>query len=733
MRYYSVKAHDTTDCGAACIATVCKQYNLEMSIAKIREHSGTDKQGTSVYGMVKALEEFGFTAKAVKGNRNSLYEQFSLPCIAHVVVQGNMMHYVVIQKITKKYILISDPAKGLVKLSFEEFLGPEVFDENTDSNFYKWSGILILLQPNTSFKKGKHKISFFQQYINLLLPQKKIFSIILLASLLVNIIGIGVTYYFQALIDYILPCNIKKTLAVISIGVIILYIFKVLLDAFRNHLLIYLNQRLDISLLLGYYRHVIELPMNFFGTRKVGEIVSRFNDASKVREVIASGTVSIVIDTVMAVGGGILLYCQNSLLFGITFILVLLYIIIVICFDKIFDKLNREQLEDNAQLVSYLVESLNGIQTVKVHNAERKVNINTEKKFVKSLRSVFNLSSKTNIQNTLKLFVQLVGEVVLLWVGSINVINGDMTIGQLITFNTLVAYFMDPVKNLVDLQPKIKTAVVATERLNEIMELQKEKQEIENKKMCPDKISGNIEFRNVNFRYGKRRLVLSDINLSIKKGEKVAFVGESGSGKTTLSKLLLHLYVPEKGEILLDNININDIQIEKIRDGISYISQDTFLFSGSILDNLTLGVDNTSMEEIIEASKISKAYDFINELPLRYETRLEENGTNLSGGQRQRLAITRALLKKTDVLILDEATSNLDSITEKYIQNTLSNICGDKTVIYIAHRLSTIKNCDKIFVLDNGKIIETGNHNELMRLGGMYSKLVLQQSLESEA
>jgi len=568
MKYYSVKAHDTTDCGAACIATVCKQFKLEMSIAKIREYSGTDKQGTNVYGMVKALEELGFTAKAVKGNKDSLYEKFPLPCIAHVVVQGNMMHYVVIQKITKKYVLISDPAKGLVKLSFEDFLGPEVFDENTGSNFYKWSGILILLQPNKFFKPGKHKNTFFQQYINLLLPQKKIFLIILLASILVNVIGIGAAYYFQVLLDYILPSSIKKTLAVISIGVIILYIFKVLLDTFRNHLLIYLNQRLDISLLLGYHKHVIELPMNFFGTRKVGEIVSRFNDASKVREVIASGTISIVIDTIMAIGGGVLLYCQNSSMFGITLILVILYIIIVICYDKIFDKLNREQLEDNAQLVSYLVESLNGIQTVKVHNAERKININTEKRFVKSLKSVFNLNSKTNIQNSLKLFVQLIGEVVLLWFGSINVINGNMTIGQLITFNTLVAYFMDPVKNLVDLQPQIKTAVVATDRLNEIMELQKEKQEIENKKLCPDNIKGDIEFKNVNFRYGTRKLVLSDINLTIKKGEKVAFVGESGSGKTTLSKLLLHLYIPEQGEILLDNININDIQIEKIMEAI---------------------------------------------------------------------------------------------------------------------------------------------------------------------
>ena len=523
-----------------------------------------------------------------------------------------------------------------------------------------------------------------------------------------------------------------KTLSVISIGIILLNIFKVILEAFRTQLLIYLSQRLDISLLLGYYRHVIELPMNFFGTRKVGEIVSRFNDASKVRETISSGTLSIIMDTIMVIGGGTLLYYQSNEMFGVTMVMVALYVIIVLCFNKIYDRVNREQMEDNAQLVSYLVESLNGIQTVKVNNAEHKVNVKTESKFVKSLRSVFNLSFVTNIQNSLKSFVQLIGEVVLLWVGGINVIKGNITIGQLITFNTLVIYFLDPVKNLIDLQPKIQTAKVAADRLNEIMELDVEKLEIENKKLKPASIYGDIEFKNVDFRYGKRKLVLKDVNLKIQKGSKVAFVGESGSGKTTLSKLLLHLYIPEKGSISIGGNNIDDIQIETLRDRISYISQETFLFSGSILENLTLGSESVTLDQVMEASRISRADEFINELPLRYETNLEENGANLSGGQRQRLAIARALLKKSDILILDEATSNLDSITEKYIQDTLESIGEDMTVIFIAHRLSTIKKCDNIFVMEKGELIESGTHEELVNLGGKYSQLVNQQALERE-
>ncbi len=331
---------------------------------------------------------------------------------------------------------------------------------------------------------------------------------------------------------------------------------------------------------------------------------------------------------------------------------------------------------------------------------------------------------------SLKTFVELIGGVVILWAGGVSVINGDMTIGALITFNSLLAYFLDPVKNLVDLQPQMQTAVVAADRLREILDLEAEKQENEQRKMAPESLAGDIKFEHVNFRYGTRQRVLENIDFTIKKG-KIAFVGESGSGKTTLSKLLLHLYQAESGNILINDNNIEDIQIETLRDKIAYIPQETFLFSGSIFENLTLGLDDATMDDIIEASKKAQAHEFINKLPLRYETRLEENGANLSGGQRQRLAIARAMLKKPDILILDEATSNLDAITERALDKTISEFSKDVTTIFIAHRLSTIKNCDKIYVLEDGKIIESGDHASLTALGGKYAQLVKQQSLDT--
>ena len=708
--YHCIKQQDLKDCGAACLATISLQYGLKYPISKIREVAGTDRQGTNAYGLVKAAEKLGFTAKGVKGDQEAFFSEFPLPAIAHVVIDETLLHYVVIHKISKTEVLVADPAKGLVKYTPEDF-------------FQIWTGVLILMVPTPQFRKGNETKGLFARFFGLLLPQKRMIFGIFLASLLFTVLGILGAFYFQFLLDEILPYDMEKTLHILSIGIIVLYLFKVLLDAFRSHLLLYLSQKLDISLILGYYHHVLKLPMSFFGARKTGEIISRLMDASKVRDAISSATLTIMIDILMLIAGGAILYSQSALLFGITLLLVPIYIGLVWGFHKPFDRLNREQMEKNAQLTSYIVESIDGIETVKAYHAEGKANFETEQKFVSFLKSVFKFGVFNNVQGSLKGLVQYVGGVVILWVGAVQVMKGHMTMGQLITYNALLAYFLDPIQNLINLQPTVQTAVVAADRLGEILDLETEKGEQEDNKLQPASLKGDIELQNVDFRYGTRELTLQGINLTIRQGEKIAFVGESGSGKTTLIKLLMQFYQHEKGEILINEHNIRDIHLDSLRERIAYIPQDTFFFSGTIMDNLRLGVDDSvDLEHIIEACKQARAHEFINSFPLRYQTLLEENATNISGGQKQRLAIARAILKNPDILIMDEATSNLDSITEKAVSDTINSF-SNLTTIIIAHRLSTIMRCDRIYVMDQGQILEQGTHEELIAKQGKYYEL----------
>ena len=474
---------------------------------------------------------------------------------------------------------------------------------------------------------------------------------------------------------------------------------------------------------MGYYNHLIKLPMKFFATRKTGEIISRFSDASNINDTISETILVLMLDTVMSISGGIILYFQNKNLFFVSVIMLLLYLIIVFSFKKAIKNINNEVFENNSQLTSFIIQSVHGMETIKSYNLETNIKNETEAKFFKVLKSSFKRGIIYNFSGTLSGIVALLGDMIIMWIGAYQVISGKLTLGELLVFNTLLGFFTDPIKNLIDLQPAIQTAMVSAERLGEIIDLEIEQTK---SKLEPKHLEGDIEIKNLNFRYGTRELILKNINIQIKQGEKIALVGESGSGKTTLVKLLLKFFDFEKGEININNLNIKDIDNSTLRDRIAYISQDIFLFNKSIKENLMIN-DEIEIEDIIELSKRVNAYDFISELPLRFDYMIEENGANLSTGQKQRLSILRALLKKPDILIMDEATSNLDAITENIIQNTLNNIHFDMTAIIIAHRLSTVLMCDRIYVLEKGEIIEYGSHNELINLKGKYYRLWKEQ------
>lgn len=707
-RYYCVKQHDITDCGAACLAIVAKQYGLKLPVSRIREIAGTDRKGTNVFGMIKAANELGFSAKGVKARPEHLTTRLPLPAIAHVI-KNNLMHYVVIHEITKRGFLLADPGEGIEWYRREEF-------EKI------WSGVLILMVPEERFKKGDETTGLFARFFSLITPHKRLLVEIFLASVLFTLLGILGAFYFKFLIDEVLAEGLERTLHLLSIGAIILILFRVLLNAFRGHLLLYLSQKIDIALVLQYYRHVLELPVSFFDTRKVGEILSRLSEASKIRNAISGATLSVMIDTLMVIAGGIVLYTQSGQLFGVAAVFIPFYIIVVWAFNKPFRDIHRKEMEQAANTEAYLVESVSGIATIKAFNGEEDASLETEKRFLKFIKSIFKAVWLRNVQSSLQQTLTMVGEIVILWVGGMQVIKGALSLGQLITFSALLAYFFEPLQNLIGLQPMLQEAFVAADRLGEILDLKVEK-ENERRKITLDKLKGAIEFKGVSFRYGTRELVLKNINLAIRPGEKVALVGESGSGKTTLVKLLLKYYLPEEGEILIDGYNIKDLNLDSLRERIGYVPQDVFLFSGSIHDNIAFGQKGVTTKQIIEAAQKAQAHEFINPLPLRYDTQVGERGSNLSGGQKQRIAIARAILKKPDLLILDEATSNLDTAIERAIHQTIEEIRREITTIIIAHRLSTVMRSDRIVVLNQGEIVEAGSHEELIAKRGYYYRL----------
>lgn len=717
MKYKFVLQHDSADCGPACIATICKYYNKDINLSRIREVAGTDKQGTNLYGMQKACKHLGLQVRVIRAKEKRIPEEVPLPVIAHLKYKDGVTHYVVIYKITKDYLVIADPGKGIVKKTCKCFL-----DE--------WTGNLILTLPSSEFTTDSEHISLFSRYKNIIWEEKKILSFIIISSLIYTIIGIGVSYYYSYVMDNIIYKETIEKLNWITILTIALYLVRFGLEIVRGRMQQILSNKLDSKIMLGFYKHTLSLPLDFFETRRSGEIITRFGDAEKIREIISGASLTLIIDTAMAILGGILLAKKNPKLFIIAFIIIIIYAFIVIVSDKPLHESNKDLMSDNEDMTSYLIENIKGIETIKSFNYENRIMQGTTKKFNKYLKSIFRNSMQVNWFDCTSSIVYIIGEVSIIWIGFVQVMKGQLTLGEVFMFDALLGYFLSPIENLIFLVPSIKSAMVASQRVNEIVDLESEIPEEKLYNESDKKISlyKDIEFKNISFRYRSSRLLIEDVSLSISKGEKVAFVGPSGSGKTTLVKLLMNYYKLESGNILLGGKDINSYDYKELRAKIAYVSQDIFLYPGTIIENMTMGNSSIKPKEIENVCKMINAHEFIERLPLKYNSKIGEDGVNLSYGQRQRISIARALLKDPDILIMDEATSNLDSLSERCIDKAISELSNEVTVILIAHRLSTIMRCDKIFVVENGKIVDVGTHKELLKRGGVYAQMWQEQT-----
>ncbi|NQI73640.1 peptide cleavage/export ABC transporter [Streptococcus suis] len=702
---------DARDCGVAALASIAKFYGSVYSLAHLRELAKTNKEGTTALGIVKAAQEIGFETRAIQADM-SLFDMDDVPYpfIVHVNKEGKLQHYYVVYQTKKDHLIIGDPdpTVKVTKMSKERFSS-------------EWTGVAIFLAPEPSYKPHKDKKNGLMSFLPLIFKQRALIFYIVLASLLVTLINIGGSYYLQGILDEYIPNQMKSTLGIISIGLIITYILQQMMGFSRDYLLTVLSQRLSIDVILSYIRHIFELPMSFFATRRTGEVISRFTDANSIIDALASTILSLFLDVSILITVGGVLLVQNSNLFLLSLISVPIYIIIIVVFMKPFEKMNNDVMQSNSMVSSAIIEDINGIETIKSLTSEESRYQKIDSEFVDYLDKSFKLSKYSILQTTLKQGAQLILNIVILWFGAQLVMNGHISVGQLITFNTLLSYFTNPLENIINLQTKLQSAKVANNRLNEVYLVESE---FSNSQTLTDSqfLTGDIRFEDLSYKYGFGRDTLSDINLTIKQGDKVSLVGISGSGKTTLAKMIVNFFEPYKGRITINNNDLKLIDKKTLRQHINYLPQQAYIFSGSILENLTLGANQLiSQEDIIRACEIAEIRQDIEQMPMGYQTELSD-GAGLSGGQKQRIALARALLTKAPVLILDEATSGLDVLTEKKVIDNLMAM-ADKTIIFVAHRLSISERTNQVIVLDQGKVIETGSHHELMTKQGFYHHL----------
>ncbi|WP_294587246.1 peptidase domain-containing ABC transporter [uncultured Bacteroides sp.] len=705
-----IKQHDITDCGAACLASVCAHYGLRFPVARIRQYAFTDQKGTNVLGLIEAANKLGLSAKGVRAQFEAL-QIVPKPTIAHVIVHQQLQHFVVIYKVEKEHITYMDPGDGRMhRVTNEEFQT-------------MWTGVLVLMEPEETFKKGNQKTSMTKKFFSLLAPHKSVMMQAVFGALVYSILGLSTSVYVGKITDYVLVDKNLNLLNLMGVIMLVILLLRTFIGAMKSILALKTGQRIDASLILGYYKHLLTLPQQFFDTMRVGEIISRVNDAVKIRNFINNVSLDLVVNAMILLFSACLMFVYSWKLALITLASAPLFVLIFWGFNKLNRKYQRGIMESSADLESQLVESINSISTIKRFGIEEFANLKTETRFVHLLKNTFrsiygSIMAQGGIQ-----FVSSAVTIAVLWIGSILVIDQELTPGTLMVFYSLVSYVISPIGSLISSNQTIQDALIAADRLFQIMDLEREQDDSQKIRLEADMV-GDITFENVSFRYGSRKEVFKGLNLTIKKGQTTAIIGASGSGKTTLMSLLQHIYPIQEGRICIGDYDIAQIDNRSLRRRIGTVPQQVELFAGTVIENIAIGDLQPDMKRVADLIGQLGLKDFIERLPNGYMTYIGEHGASLSGGERQRIAIARALYKEPEILIFDEATSSLDSISERFVKQTLDELAKKgKTIIIIAHRLSTVKASDMIVSIDKGRVTETGTHQELIYSGGVYNLL----------
>ena len=685
MKKYPIVLQDEIkDCGVSCIQMIIKYYGGYVKKSNLLEMTKTSKKGTTAYNIKNTLINLGFDCKGIKCKLSDMKkDNIVLPCIASVVIDKSYKHFIVIYEINfkKKYLVIGDPADKIKKMSFESF--NKIFN-NVLLSFFPVKTLPI--------EEDKSQIKFI---FNLLKPQKKILFNIFILSIFITLFSIFTSFYTEYMINA-LNYYFKKHLLFIFCIFFSTYILKIISDFFRNKLLLFINQKLDLVLTLDVFEKLIKLPYNYYQNRTTGDVISRINDLESVRDMISKVSLSIFVDLPLTLISLIVLYFINSTLFIIGLIILVLYFIIIVIFRRIFDDYIKKIQVKKGEATSLMVESISGFETVKGMHIESNIKNKFEKKYVKYLKDIFNFQNLYILQNLFKEIIDNIGFIIITLVGCILVINGNMNIGRLLTFTTLLVYFLEPIKNIINLDTMIKESKNALKRILDITSYE-EKQN----GLVGDFKNGDIEFKNLDFSFNDRDYILENLNLKIKKGSKVMVVGKSGSGKSTLFKILMRFYNIKNNKVFINDIDLNNYNINILNNNILYLGQNEILFNDTLYNNLVF--DNSNSSKILDVSRMCYV-DKIIDSNLGYNMLIEENGFNLSGGEKQRIILARALLKKFNILIIDEGLSQVDVNMERKILKNIFDKFKDKTIIFISHRLDNLDLFDNLVKIKKGVI-----------------------------
>ena len=712
---------DSQDCGPASLKIIAKHFGKFYSLQFMRDRCGITKEGVSLLDLSTGAESIGLRTLAIKCTINDVVNSIPFPAILF----WKNSHFVVVYHSDKKHIWVSDPAKGRIKYSHEEF----------KQGWYQKGekrGVLLAVEPTAEFKDSKaereQKKNSFSSILKYFFPYKHNFGLIFIIMLVVTALQGMLPFISKAVIDVGIRTSDVKFIHMVLIGNISILLSVMIFNVLRDWILLHITARVNIALISDYLIKLMKLPVTFFENKLMGDILQRAQDHERIRSFIMNNSLALIFSTFTFVIFSIILLIYNAIIFYIFLAGSILYVCWVLLFLSIRKKLDWEYFELLSRNQSYWVETVSAIQDIKVYNYEKYRRWKWEEIQARLYHVNKRVLAITNAQNLGAQFIESIKNMGIVFFCAMAVIKGDITFGVMISTQFIIGMLNGPLVQFINFVVGAQYAKISFLRINEIRQLEDEEEllSIGNTSILPEKKT--IRLENIHFQYTQNSpLVLRNIYLQIPEDKITAIVGGSGSGKSTLLKLLVRLYKPSYGEIKMDTMNVNAINLRQWRNLCGVVMQDGKMFSDTILNNIVLDADRIDYDWLREVCRIAQIEDEINAMPKGFETIIGETGRGLSGGQKQRLLIARALYKNPKFLFLDEATNALDSINERKIVDALNNAFQQRTVVVIAHRLSTIRNADQIVVLDKGFIVEAGNHQTLMEKKGHYFELVSSQ------